>query len=113
MARGSTNHYVLEVDRIVAIMARRETGDDAMAELHDNRDLSRFEMVEQGHTSFADYHRKGRELIINHVEAPEALRGTGAASRLMQAIVDEASRDGLSITPVCSYAVDWMKRHRL
>ena len=82
-----------------------------MAELHDNRALSRFEMVEQGHTSFADYRREGGTLIIDHVEAPEALRGTGAAGRLMQALVDEAAREGLSITPICSYAADWLRRH--
>jgi hypothetical protein len=84
-----------------------------MAELHDNRSESRYEMVEQGQTSFAEYRRQGRELIIDHVESPVALRGTGAAGRLMQALVEEASREGLKVTPVCSYAADWLRRHRL
>ena len=82
-----------------------------MAELHDNRALSRLEMVEQGHTVFADYRRDGARLIIDHVEAPMALRGTGAVGRFMEALVALARRDHLTLTPICSYAVAWLQKH--
>lgn len=82
-----------------------------MAEVHDNPSQQRFEMVEQSLTVFADYRRDGRRLIIDHVEAPISLRGTGAAGRFMEGLVAAAKADGSTLVPVCSYAVAWLTRH--
>jgi predicted GNAT family acetyltransferase len=83
-----------------------------MTDVHDNPASHRFEMVEQGQTVFADYRRDGRRLIIDHVEAPVSLRGTGAAGRFMEGLVAAARAEGSSIVPICSYAVAWLRRHR-
>jgi len=72
---------------------------------------TRFELVIDSHTTFADYRREGSTLIIDHVEAPQALRGTGAAGKLMQSIADKAKAENLHITPICSYAATWLKRN--
>lgn len=72
---------------------------------------SRFEMDFDVHTAFADYRVKDGVLFIDHVEAPPALRGTGAAGKLMQAIKDHATEHNLTITPICSYAATWLKRN--
>lgn len=77
-----------------------------------NRDLSRFELEESGQTAFANYHRTGLHVVIPHVEAPLALRGTGTASRLMEGIVERARAEGFKITPTCSYAFAWFRRHK-
>ncbi len=77
----------------------------------DNRARSRFELVEQGQTAFADYSRGGGVLVIPHVETPLALRGRGTAGRLMEGIVAIARAEGAKITPICSYAAAWLKRH--
>ena len=82
-----------------------------MTELHDDTARHRLEMAEQGHTVFADYRRSGGRLIIDHVEAPDALRGTGAAGRFMEALVAHARAKGERITPICSYAAAWLQRH--
>jgi hypothetical protein len=82
-----------------------------MTEVHDNPDLHRFEMSEQGQTVFADYRRVGHRLIIDHVEAPISLRGTGAAGRFMEGLVAAAKAEGSTIVPICSYAVAWLRRH--
>ncbi|HSV02550.1 MAG TPA: GNAT family N-acetyltransferase [Phenylobacterium sp.] len=81
-----------------------------MSELRDTG--SRYEMDEQGLTSWADYRRQDGRLIIDHVESPPALRGTGAAGRLMTALAAEARRQGLAITPICSYAAAWLHRSK-
>ena len=83
-----------------------------MADVHDNPGRHRFEMVEQGQTVFADYRRDGRRLIIDHVEAPVSLRGTGAAGRFMEGLVVAARAEGSTLVPICSYAVAWLLRHR-
>ena len=71
---------------------------------------ARYEMDEQGLTSWADYRRVGERLYIDHVEAPAALQGTGASGRLMAAVSGEARAKGLTITPICGYAAAWLKR---
>ncbi|WP_304175540.1 GNAT family N-acetyltransferase [Phenylobacterium aquaticum] len=71
---------------------------------------ARYEMVEQGLTSWADYRRAGDRLFIDHVEAPVALRGTGASGRLMAALAADVRAKGLRITPICGYAAAWLRR---
>lgn len=79
--------------------------------VHDNAGARRFEMVESGQTVFADYRRAPGRLIIDHVEAPVALRGSGAAGRLMEGVAHHARAAGERITPLCSYAAAWLRRH--
>ena len=83
-----------------------------MSQVRDNKDESRFELEEQGLTAFADYSRRGDVLTIPHVEAPMALRGTGAAGRLMQGLLDLVRKDGLKVVPSCPYAAVFIQRHK-
>ena len=77
----------------------------------DNAARSRFELVEDGRLAFADYIMRGEVLILPHVEADPAMRGKGAAGRLMEGVVAQARAAGLKIMPTCSYAAAWMRRH--
>jgi predicted GNAT family acetyltransferase len=79
-----------------------------MSELRDTG--ARYEMDEQGLTSWADYRRAGEVLYIDHVEAPVPLRGSGAAGRLMAALAADARARSLRIVPICGYAAAWLRR---
>lgn len=79
-----------------------------MTDLRDTGD--RYEMDEQGQTSWADYRLSGDRLYLDHVESPPALRGTGAAGRLMAALSADVRAKGLKITPICGYAAAWLRR---
>jgi predicted GNAT family acetyltransferase len=81
--------------------------------MRDNVEAKRFEIGAPGQVVFADYRREGDRLYIDHVEAPVAFRGTGAAGALMEAIVERAHAEGRAIVPVCSYAAAWLKRRGL
>ena len=81
-----------------------------MSELRNNREQSRYEMDEEGLTSYADYRLDGERLFIDYVYAPPPLRGTGAAGRLMAALAADARNRGLKITPICGYAAAWLRR---
>lgn len=70
----------------------------------------RYEMDEQGLTSYADYRLQGERLYIDYVFAPPPLRGTGASDRLMKAIGAAARAKGLTIVPICGYASTWLRR---
>ena len=81
-----------------------------MSELRDDGQ-GRLELTVGGAVVFADYRRAPGRLIIDHVEAPQALRGTGAAGQFMSALVAHARASGLKLTPICSYAAHWLERH--
>lgn len=83
-----------------------------MAEVVDNTAASRFELVEAGEIAFADYHVRGDTLVIPHVEAPMALRGTGAAGRLMEGVLTVARQRGNKVVPLCGYAAAYIRRHK-
>jgi predicted GNAT family acetyltransferase len=82
-----------------------------MSELRNNREQSRYEMDEEGLTSYADYRLQGERLYVDYVFAPPELRGTGAAGRLMAALTADARAHHLKITPICGYAAAWLRRH--
>lgn len=79
-----------------------------MPELRDTGD--RYEMDEEGLTSWADYQVRDGRLYILHVESPPPLRGAGAAGRLMAALAEDVKRKGLKVTPICGYAAAWLRR---
>lgn len=82
-----------------------------MSDVTDNTANSQYELPVEGQTVFARYRRTGDTVALLHVEAPVTLRGTGAAGRLMQGIVDLARSRNEKLVPLCSYAAAWMKRH--
>ena len=79
-----------------------------MPSVRDNRERSRFELDEAGQIVFANYRRQNSTLVIPYVEAPPALRGTGASGRLMEGIMVIARAE----VPLCGFASAWMRRHR-
>ncbi len=78
----------------------------------DNTGTNRFELDVDGQIAHADYRVIGDTLYIDYVEAPPALRGTGAAGRLMEGVMSAAAEKGYAVEPVCGYAAAWMRRHR-
>jgi predicted GNAT family acetyltransferase len=76
-----------------------------------NPSKSRYELEVDGLLAFADYQRSGHRLVISHVEADPALRGKGAAGRLMEEVAKVARAEGMKITPLCGYAAAWLKRN--
>src|SRR3954465_954804 len=54
----------------------------------DNKQESRFEREENGLLAWASYRTRDGQSQLPHVEADPLLRGTGAAGRLMQEVVE-------------------------
>ncbi|MFM7121453.1 MAG: GNAT family N-acetyltransferase [Gammaproteobacteria bacterium] len=77
----------------------------------DNEARQRFELVVDGEIVFADYRRRGDVLVVPHVEAPIALRGTGASARLMEGVLALIRTRGERIVPTCSWAAAYLRRH--
>lgn len=79
--------------------------------MQDNKNLTRFERHVGDQVVYATYREEGKTLYLNYVEAPESLRGTGEAGKLMADIMVHAQDHDLKIFPICGYAVAWMRRH--
>lgn len=77
-----------------------------------NTQVSRYELMTDGHMSVAEYTLDGQNISINHVEVPDALRGRGIAAQVMAGVVEDARKRGLTIIPVCSYAATYMERQK-
>ncbi len=71
----------------------------------------RLEMAFEGQVVFAAYRRRPGCLVIDYVEAPPVLRGTGAAGIFMAALAAKARAEGDQILPICGYAAAWLRRH--
>jgi predicted GNAT family acetyltransferase len=80
-----------------------------MDQLHDNTDAGQYELDIDGQTVFARYRREDGVLTILWVEAPAALRGSGAAGRLMKLVAQEARDRSWRVVPVCGYAAAWLR----
>jgi uncharacterized protein len=83
-----------------------------MQRVIDNAARNRFELEESGHVAFANYVRRGDVLLIPHVEAPMALRGTGAAQRLMEGLLAIVRERGEKVIPTCSYASGYLQQRQ-
>lgn len=82
-----------------------------MSDFIDNTDAGRFEYHVDGQIAYANYRCEKGVLFIDYVEAPPALRGTGAAGTLMTKIMETARAEHLEVKPICGYAAAWIRRH--
>ncbi len=64
-----------------------------------------------GHEAHVDFQRTDGTLVITHTSVPTAIGGRGVAAELIKAVFDAARRDGLKVSPVCSYAAVWLQKH--
>jgi len=71
-----------------------------------------YEQEIDGHIVFAKIRKQDGTLYINHVEAPAALRGTGAAGRFMNDFMQLLrAEDVKKVVPFCGYAAHWLSKH--
>jgi predicted GNAT family acetyltransferase len=77
----------------------------------DNRSESRFELAADGALSVLIYRRRADRLVLVHTDVPESLGGRGVAGMLVQAAVDRAAGEGLTVVPLCPFARKWLERH--
>lgn len=77
----------------------------------DNSANSRFELKTDGAVAELRYRRRANRLVLLHTEVPEPLGGHGIGGRLVQAAVDRALSEGLTVVPLCPFARNWLERH--
>ncbi|WP_300381239.1 GNAT family N-acetyltransferase [Henriciella sp.] len=56
-------------------------------------------------------HRGDNLISADHTEAPEALKGTGAAAALVDFMIADARENGFKIIPLCPYVRARYEKH--
>ncbi|MBS7539498.1 GNAT family N-acetyltransferase [Ancylobacter lacus] len=84
---------------------------DAIIDVRDNPQASRFETTIEGHTAFAQYILADGLIIFTHTEVPPELGGRGIATQLVEAGLHTARQRGLSVLPRCSVFGRYMLKH--
>lgn len=80
-------------------------------QITDNQAASRFELTMDGRLAELRYRRNGRRLVLVHTGVPAELGGHGLGGALVQAAVDAAEQEKLTVVPMCPFAHEWLQRH--
>ncbi|MXV37105.1 N-acetyltransferase [Flavobacteriaceae bacterium Ap0902] len=79
--------------------------------LNINETNKRFELEYNGHLAFINYGEFGKSIALVHTEAEPELKGTGAASALVEKTLTHLKEEGKEILPYCPYVFAYIKRH--
>lgn len=72
---------------------------------------SRYEEFFDGEMVYANVRKTEDTVYIDYVEAPPALRGTGASSKFMAHFMDAMRGEGMKVKPLCGFAAGWLRKH--
>ena len=61
--------------------------------------------------AFLTWKARGKARIADHTFVPPEGRGQGIAAKLVDALVEDARREGFTIQPQCSYVEAAFRRH--
>jgi predicted GNAT family acetyltransferase len=77
----------------------------------DDTAASRFVVREEGTEAELVYLVEGNRLLLLHTEVPEKWGGRGIAGRLVQAALERARANALTVVPWCPFARRWLGDH--
>ena len=87
-------------------------GSPAEAEIVDVPDAGRYELRLGGRlVGLAAYRRREGRIAFTHTEVDESCEGRGFGSRLAEAALDDARRQGLDVVPLCPFIAHFIERH--
>lgn len=82
------------------------------AEIRDNPDQRRFELVVDGALAgFAAYRVRDGLTVITHSEVDDAYRGKGLGSVLARRTLDQLREQGARIVPACPFFAKYVSEH--
>ena len=80
-------------------------------DVHHNAPEHRFELRDGDEVAFLSYRQSGTTINLVHTEVPESLRGRGLGDRLVQAAMEHARREGLTVIPSCPFVKAYLRKH--
>ena len=71
----------------------------------------RFEIEVNGHLAFIDFKETRDRIALIHTEAAPELKGTGAASAVVEKTLRFIEQDGRKLMPYCPYVFAYIKKN--
>jgi uncharacterized protein len=106
-APGQLIEYFRGTDELEAA-----AGSVADAEVVDVPEASRYELRLGGHLiGLAAYRRRDGRIAFTHTEVDGSCEGRGCGSRLAEAALQDARREGLGVVPLCPFIAHYIERH--
>lgn len=72
---------------------------------------SRFEVLLDGETAFAEYRLVDHGIILPHTVVPEAFEGQGVGSALAKTALGYAREHDLKVIPLCPFIAGYITKH--
>src|SRR5271170_2567834 len=82
-----------------------------MLQINHDSDAHQLSAELEAQTGILDYELDGGVMKITHIRVPRPIGGRGVAEKLMQSALDLAAANRWAVTPICAYAVAYMKKH--
>ncbi len=80
--------------------------------VRDAPEQQRYELVIDGEVAgFADYERRGDELVLPHTVIDPRRRGQGLGAVLVAGVLEDVRRRGLRVIPTCWYVAQYLRHH--
>jgi uncharacterized protein len=91
--------------------ARVTVPGDTAAAIADNPQAHRLEMQVDGAVAYAAYELAPGTITFTHTLVPQALRGRGIGTQLVEAGLALARERGLKVIPVCPFFIAYLRSH--
>ena len=72
---------------------------------------SRYELIVDGSTAFAEYELDGDRIVFTHTLVPSELGGRGIGGQLIEAALADVRKRGLKVVPLCPFVKSYMEKH--
>jgi len=79
--------------------------------VRDNASASRLEIQLGEQVAFAEYRLEANTITFTHTRVPEALRGRGMGTHLIEAGLSLARERNLKVVPQCPFFAAYMRAH--
>ncbi|WP_194778401.1 GNAT family N-acetyltransferase [Pararhodonellum marinum] len=76
-----------------------------------NEAVKRFEIKVDGYYAFINYGEFGKQIALVHTEVEPELKGTGAASAIIEKTLHYLEDQNLKLLPFCPFVFAYIKRH--
>lgn len=79
--------------------------------LFDNKEKQQYEFHIEGFTPLIQYTRDKDQISLISTQVPSQLGGRGIASALIEEVLKDIEKQGLSLIPICPFIIAYIEKH--
>ncbi|MBO6515783.1 MAG: N-acetyltransferase [Bacteroidia bacterium] len=79
--------------------------------IKDNTEHSQYEVVVENHLSKIEYIIAQNKIYLTHTEVPAELGGKGVGKSLVNEVLQDIEKRGLTLVPLCPFVAVYIKKN--